>query len=224
MVRDAEHAPRIGRRDFPFEVGVLTIRAMNSAHAPATSTNPDNPDEMNGWGPEGGVQSPFHLLNWVMANRAHFKPPVANKYLYSGRDFFVMIIVGPNARNDFHQVDSEEFFLQIKGDIIVKTIENGCVRNNIVKEGEVFFIPPNVIHSPQRGPDTIGLVVERRRPEGEPEHIMFFCEKCEALVYDKVFNCKDIVVHFARAMHEFWADTALCTCKKCGHVITKPPM
>ena len=140
----------------------------------------------------------------------------------SGGDFFVMIIVGPNARNDFHQVNSEEFFLQLKGDIVVKTIENGRVRDNVIKEGEVFFIPPNVIHSPRRGPDTIGLVVEKRRPDGESEHLIFYCEKCETLVHDKVFDCKDIVQHFAQAMEDFWADTALCTCKNCGHVITKP--
>ena len=185
-------------------------------------TNPDTPDDLSGWGPLGEVLSPFHLMSWISANRAHFRPPVANKYLYSGRDFFVMIIVGPNARNDFHQVNSEEFFLQLQGDIVVKTIEGGRVRDNIVREGEVFFIPPNVIHSPRRGPNTIGLVVERRRPAGEMEHIIFYCEKCDTLVYDKVFDCKDIVVHFARAMHEFWADTSLCTCKNCGHVITKP--
>ena len=48
--------------------------------------------------------------------------------------------------------------------------------------------------------------VERRRPKGEPEHLIFFCEKCNTLVYDKVFDCKDIVQHFARAMEEFWAE------------------
>ncbi len=195
---------------------------MSLAHTTPIITNPDTPHEMNGWNADGSVQSPFHLLSWIMANRAHFKPPVANKYLYSGCDFFVMIIVGPNARNDFHQVNSEEFFLQLKGDIVVKTIENGRVRDNVIKEGEVFFIPPNVIHSPRRGPDTIGLVVEKRRPDGEPEHLIFYCEKCETLVHDKVFDCKDIVKHFAQAMEDFWADTALCTCKNCGHVITKP--
>ena len=171
---------------------------------------------------DGSVMAPFHLLQWVEAHAEQFKPPVGNKYLYSGRDFFVMIIKGPNARNDFHQVDSEEFFIQLQGDVHVKTIEDGVVKVHKIREGEVFFIPPNVPHSPQRGPNTLGLVVERRRPEGEPEHLIFFCEKCNTLVYDKVFDCKDIVHHFAHAMEEFWADPVLSTCKNCGHRITKP--
>jgi 3-hydroxyanthranilate 3,4-dioxygenase len=197
-----------------------------STHAPTTTpgpvTNPDTPHEPNGFEPDGSVTAPFSLMGWVEANKAHFKPPVGNKYLFSGRDFFTMVIVGPNARNDFHKVDSEEFFIQLKGDAQVKTIEDGVVKTHTIREGETFFIPPNVPHSPQRGPGTVGLVVERRRPEGEPEHLIFFCEECNTLVYDKVFDCKDIVHHFARAMEEFWADEKLSTCPKCGHRIAKP--
>jgi len=66
------------------------------------------------------VQTPINLDNWIEENRHLFKPPVSNRYLYDGRDFFVMIIMGPNARNDFHQVDSEEFFYQLKGNIKVR--------------------------------------------------------------------------------------------------------
>ena len=205
----------------------MTPTSLSSGATPTGAagrpiTNPDTPDEPNGFEPDGTVSSPFHLMNWVLANRHKFKPPVGNRYLYSGRDFFAMVIVGPNARNDFHQVDSEEFFIQLKGDVAVKLIEDGKVRVQPIREGEVFFIPPNVPHSPQRGPDTIGLVVERRRPKGEPEHLIFFCEHCNTLVYDKVFDCDDIVHHVARAMEEFWADPVLSTCKCCGKRITKP--
>jgi 3-hydroxyanthranilate 3,4-dioxygenase len=185
-------------------------------------TNPDTPNEPNGLESDGTVSFPLNLRRWVEENRHLFKPPVGNKYLYSGKDFFVMMIVGPNARNDFHQTDSEEFFFQLKGDVSVKLIQGGRVVEYPIREGDVFFIPPGVPHSPQRGPDTVGLVVERRRPPGEKEHLIFFCEDCNTLVYDKVFDCKDIVNHFARAMEEFWADPALSTCKGCGHRITKP--
>ena len=56
--------------------------------------------------------APEHLLNWIEANRADM--PVSNKYLYDGQDFFAMCIAGPNARNDFHITDSEEFFCNCK--------------------------------------------------------------------------------------------------------------
>src|SRR4030095_13005779 len=59
------------------------------------------------------VDPPINLQNWIEKNREKFKPPVSNHYLYDGRDFFVMVIKGPNARNDFHLVDSEEYFYQL---------------------------------------------------------------------------------------------------------------
>src|SRR2546428_9065445 len=62
--------------------------------------------------------------------------------------------------------------------------------DQIVREGETFFIPPNVPHSPQRPPDTVGVVVERRRPPGEKEHVIFYCENCGALVEDIHFDAQ----------------------------------
>lgn len=159
---------------------------------------------------------PVNLKQWCEANKAEFKPPVSNKYLYDGDDFFVMVIGGPNARNDFHVTNSEEFFYQIKGDIVVRTIEDGKIVDHVVREGETFFIPGNVPHSPTRPPNTLGMVVERRRPDGEMEHLQFYCEKCHGLVHDLEFDCKDIVDHFSKAMQEFWADAQLSTCKNCG--------
>src|SRR2546430_6900283 len=35
------------------------------------------------------------------------------------------------------------------------------------REGETFFIPPNVPHAPVRPPDTLGVVIERRRRSEE---------------------------------------------------------
>ncbi len=168
------------------------------------------------------VMPPIDLMKWVREHRDELKPPVGNKYLYDGEDFFVMVIHGPNARNDFHQVDSEEYFYQVKGEISVLIREGDEIRDYRVKEGETFFIPRGVPHSPRRPPDTIGVVVERRRPPGETEHLIFYCPKCSALVYDKEFDCKDIVEHFSQAMEDFWADPDLSTCRECGTRITKP--
>ncbi len=168
------------------------------------------------------VELPVNLRKWVDEPRSEFKPPVGNKYLYDGNDFFVMVIGGPNARNDFHVSNSEEYFFQLKGDIVVRIREEGQIKDVPVREGETFFIPGNVPHSPTRPPGTIGVVVERRRPPGETEHLQFYCEKCGELVYDKEFDCKDIVKHFTQAMEEFWADAELSTCSKCGTRVGKP--
>ena len=110
----------------------------------------------------------INLMKWVEENRDQLKPPVGNKYLYVGEDFFIMVIGGPNARSDFHITNSEEYFYQVKGDIVVRIRQDDeSIEDFVVREGETFFIPPNVPHSPVRGPDTIGVVVERNRPAGE---------------------------------------------------------
>jgi 3-hydroxyanthranilate 3,4-dioxygenase len=163
----------------------------------------------------------INLMKWYEAHKHEMKPPVSNKYLYDGEDFFVMVINGPNSRNDFHVTNSEEFFFQVKGDIVVRIIEDGKIKDMIVREGETLFIPGNVPHSPTRPPNTIGMVVERRRPAGETEHLQFYCDNCEHLVYDLEFDCADIVNHFSQAMKEFWANSQLNTCKNCGKQVTK---
>ena len=117
---------------------------------------------------------PIDLMKWIEQHRHEMKPPVSNKYLYDGEDFFVMIINGPNARNDFHVTNSEEFFYQLKGDIVVRIVEDGKINDVIVREGNTFFVPGNVPHSPTRPPNTLGLVIERRRPPGETEHLQFY--------------------------------------------------
>ena len=195
---------------------------MTKRASMTTRENRSRTDEPTGIEPDGSVTSPQHLMKWIETHRNDFQPPVGNKYLYSGRDFFVMVIAGPNARNDFHQVDSEEFFTQIQGDIVVKTYEDDRIVNHVVREGETFFIPPNVPHAPCRPAGTLGMVVERRRPEGELEHQIFYCEECNALVEDNEFDCADIVVAFKDAMEEFWADPERSTCKSCGHRVPKP--
>ncbi len=168
------------------------------------------------------VAAPINISRWVDEHRGELKPPVGNKYLYDGNDFFVMVIGGPNARNDFHVTNSEEYFYQLKGDIVVRIREGGAIKDVPVREGEAFFIPANVPHSPTRPPGTVGVVVERRRPPGETEHLQFYCESCGELVYDKEFDCKDIVKHFSQAMEEFWADETLSACKGCGTRVAKP--
>lgn len=165
---------------------------------------------------------PINIQRWIEEYSDQLKPPVGNKYLYDGDGFFVMVIAGPNARNDFHMTRSEEYFYQFKGDIIVRVIENGTIKDIPIREGETFFVPSGIPHSPTRPPDTIGIVVELRRPPGETEHLQFYCESCEELVYDKEFDCADIVEHFVRSMEEFWADPDLSTCRSCGIRVTKP--
>ena len=199
-------------------MSTINPTAVVAAPLPAT----DSLGDPTGWDGVGGVASAINLSAWTAANRHLMVPPVSNKYLFSGKDFFVMLIAGPNARNDYHMTNSEEYFMQLQGDVSIRVRDAHGIRDITLREGEAMFIPGGVPHRPQRGPNTLGLVVERRRPPEETEHLIFYCEKCHALVYDQEFACSDIVKQFRDAMESFWADPKLCTCQSCGTRVPKP--
>ena len=105
--------------------------------------------------------APFNLQKWINENRELLKPPVNNKCLYKqAGDFIVMIVGGPNARKDYHYNESEELFYQIEGDITVRVQIDGKAVEVEIKEGEMFLLPGKIPHSPIRGENTVGLVIE----------------------------------------------------------------
>jgi 3-hydroxyanthranilate 3,4-dioxygenase len=52
--------------------------------------------------------------------------------------------------------------------MVLKVVWDGKFQDVPIKEGEIFLLPGNTPHSPQRFADTAGLVIELRR---QPEHI-----------------------------------------------------
>ncbi len=169
------------------------------------------------------IAAPFNLKKWIDENRHLLKPPVGNQQVYkANEDFIVMVVGGPNARKDYHFEDGEELFYQIEGDIQVVIQEEGKPREIIIKEGEMFLLPPNVPHSPRRPANTIGLVIERYRTEKEFDSCMWFCENCNNKLHEETFPLKDIVNQLPQIMQKFYADTRLCTCSVCGTVMQAP--
>jgi len=168
------------------------------------------------------MMPPINLKSWIEEHRALLKPPVGNKMIWQDSEFMVMAVGGPNQRKDFHVEDGEEFFFQVEGDITLRIIENGAIREIPIREGEMFLLPPHIPHSPQRPANTIGLVIERRRAEDERDHLRWFCEKCGAELYDANFQLVDLGKQLKPIIEQFWSDESLRTCKKCGHVMTPP--
>src|SRR4051812_6724333 len=119
------------------------------------------------------VTRPFNFKKWIDENRDSLKPPVNNKVVYKDTEFIVMVVGGPNARKDFHFNESEEFFYQLEGNITVKIQEDGKAVDVPINEGDIFLLPPKVPHNPMRGPNTIGLVMERKRREGEADGLLW---------------------------------------------------
>ncbi len=164
----------------------------------------------------------LNLKGWIEEHRHLLKPPVGNQVVWKDRDFIVMIVGGPNARKDYHINHTEELFYQIEGDITLKIIEDGEKRDIRIREGDIFLLPPDIPHSPQRPANTIGMVVERQRGAGVTDHMRFYCEKCDEILHDPQFELKDIVTQLKVLMEAYWADESLRTCKKCGAVMQPP--
>jgi 3-hydroxyanthranilate 3,4-dioxygenase len=133
-----------------------------------------------------------------------------------------MAVGGPNQRKDFHVEEGDEFFFQVQGDITVRIIVDGKVQDVPVREGDMFLLPAGIPHSPQRPADTVGLVIERKRAEGEQDHLRWFCEKCGELLYDSSFQLVDLGKQLKPIIETFYGDESLRTCKKCGTVMQVP--
>ena len=168
------------------------------------------------------LMPPINLKRWVDEHRDLLKPPVGNKMIWQDAEFLVMAVGGPNARKDFHVEDGEEFFYQVEGDITVRVVENGKVKDIPIREGEMFLLPAGVPHSPQRPANTVGLVIERRRGGDEQDHLRWFCEKCGEMLHDSNFQLVDLGKQLKPLMEDFWADEQKRTCQKCGTVMQPP--
>lgn len=168
------------------------------------------------------IQRPFNFKKWIDDNRHLLKPPVGNKVVYENTEFIVMVVGGPNSRKDFHYNESEEFFYQLEGDITVKIQEDGKAVDVPIKEGEIFLLPPKVPHNPMIGPNTVGLVMERKRRDGEKDGLLWFCEKCNNKLYEEYFKLTNIMTQFQEVFARFYGSQDLRTCKQCGHVMQPP--
>jgi 3-hydroxyanthranilate 3,4-dioxygenase len=170
------------------------------------------------------ITRPFNFKKWIDENRHLLKPPVNNKVVYKDTEFTVMVVGGPNSRKDYHYNESEEFFYQLEGDIIVQIQENGKAVEVPIKEGDIFLLPPKVPHNPRRFENTIGLVIERRRREDEKDGLLWFCEACNEKLHEVYFQLTDIQSQFQTEFKKFYNDENLRTCKSCGSLMQPPPV
>jgi len=146
---------------------------------------------------------------------------VGNKCLFSDGDFIVMVVGGPNARKDYHVDPGEEFFYQLEGDMVLKTMQNGAPVEVPIRQGEILLLPALVPHSPQRQANTVGLVIERRRHPGERDGFQWYCENCNHLLYEEFVELTNIETQFPPIFERFFASKERRTCSRCGTVMER---
>jgi 3-hydroxyanthranilate 3,4-dioxygenase len=168
------------------------------------------------------VVPPINFKNWIEENRHLLKPPVGNKVVYEDGDFMIMVVGGPNSRKDYHVDPVEEFFYQLEGDMLLKIMENGKRVDVPIKEGEIFLLPKNVPHSPQRFENTVGLVVEYQREEGALDAFQWYCDECDEMLHEVTLDLENIVTQLPPLFDAYWKNMDARTCESCGALHEKP--
>ena len=168
------------------------------------------------------VLQPLNFQQWIETNRHLLKPPVGNKLVYQDSEFIIMVVGGPNARKDFHVDPAEEFFHQLEGDMVLRLVEGHSIRDMPIRAGDIFLLPPRVPHSPQRSANSVGLVIERQRRPGELDGLQWYCEGCEALLYEESFALTNIETQFPPVFERFFSSLAHRTCRRCGRIMQAP--
>jgi 3-hydroxyanthranilate 3,4-dioxygenase len=166
--------------------------------------------------------APFNFRAWINAHRDQLKPPVANRQVFRDSEFIIMVVGGPNSRTDFHVDPGEEFFHQLEGDMVLRTVQGGRIVDLPIREGEIFLLPAFMPHSPQRLAHTIGLVIERVRRPDEKDGLQWYCEKCHTLLFEDHFHLTNIETQLQPVFEKFYGSVELRTCRHCGEVARVP--
>lgn len=164
----------------------------------------------------------FNVLNlqrWIEENEHKLQPPVNNLEIYPGGEFIVMVVGGPNQRKDYHYNETPEFFYQIKGDMVLKIVEDGVFKDVSIREGEIYLLPARTPHSPQRPAGTLGLVIEQKRRETDTDGFQWYCENCGNKLHEEYFALTNIVKQLPETFARFNNNSELHHCKKCGSTL-----
>jgi 3-hydroxyanthranilate 3,4-dioxygenase len=161
---------------------------------------------------------PINLPQWIEEHREQLKPPVCNRCVWQDSDFIIMLVGGPNVRDDYHVNKGEEFFYQLQGTMELGVIEQGVMRSLPLGPGDILLLPPNVPHQPRRTAGSVGLVVERKRAAHELDGFQWYCDDCGHKLYEEFLYVSDIVSQLPPVFARFYGDPLHYTCKQCQAV------
>ena len=121
-------------------------------------------------------------------------------------------------------IASEEIFNfgEVVATPILKVIENGNSKDIHIREGEIFLLPPKVPHSPQRGANTVGLVIEYPREKGVQDALLWFCESCTTKLYEEDFTVENIETDMPKIFDNYYSDKEKRSCPNCNAIMQPP--
>ncbi|KZT21909.1 3-hydroxyanthranilic acid dioxygenase [Neolentinus lepideus HHB14362 ss-1] len=165
---------------------------------------------------------PLNLPKWLSENGHLLRPPVNNFCIYSGKDHIVMAVGGPNQRNDYHVNETEEWFYQYKGGMLLRVVDGEEFKDIHIEEGEMFLLPANTPHNPVRFADTVGIVIERVRPEDAIDRLRWYCRagghSKPTIIKEEQLHVTDLGSQLKPIIQKWMADEDYRRCAECGTV------
>lgn len=167
--------------------------------------------------------APFHLQEWIGRHEKELRPPIGNKLLFGpDTELQVMVVGGPNRRTDYHVEAGEEWFYQLKGEMALRLVYNDEFQSVAIRQGQTFLLPAQIPHSPRRPPESLGIVVERRRSADELDQMQWYCDRCSRLVHKEQFHCQELDSQLASIIDKVLSDPNLHRCHQCDSSIRSP--
>ena len=162
---------------------------------------------------------PINLFQWINTHREQLRPPVCNQVVWQDTDFIIMVVGGPNQRSDYHVNQTEEFFFQIEGNMELALMLDGESQTVKINEGEIFLLPPTIPHLPKRFKNTVGMVVERKRPAEMKDGFQWYCSHCHHLIYEEYAHIHDIVKQLPEIFEHFYQNPDFAKCPVCQKAV-----
>ena len=107
---------------------------------------------------------------------------------------------------------------------MLKVVDQGnSFRDIIIREGDMFLLPANTPHNPVRFADTVGIVLEQRRPPESIDRLRWYCPGCSEMVHEASFRCTDLGTQIKEAVQDFERDENKRKCGKCGEMVDSAP-
>lgn len=162
---------------------------------------------------------PINFNHWIETHAEQLKPPVCNATVWQDSDFIIMVVGGPNQRLDYHVDPYEEFFYQVRGNMVLRLMHAEGPEDVAIREGDIFLLPPHVPHSPQRPEEgSVGLVIERQRPQGAKDAFEWYCLNCHNRVHRVDLQLNSIVDDLPPLFEAFYQDESVRHCSSCGEL------
>jgi 3-hydroxyanthranilate 3,4-dioxygenase len=81
----------------------------------------------------------------------------------------------------------------------------------------------NIPHNPVRFADTVGIVIERKRPADSLDYLRWYCQGCKGVTYEEAFHCTNLGTQLKPIIERYLGREELRRCGACGHVNVHPP-